>query len=355
MTFKARFSMLAPSRFVLILLFLVLSISFIFYQLTHKQRVFILHSYHHSMPWVKNLERGIDQVFKNKQYVDLRYFYMNTKRRSSEAYLRRISREALSAIRQYQPDVLIVFDSDAQRLVASKLLNNKNYKIVFAGVTPSAELDKFRLANNITGILEKIPVQAVKEVLALMLPNKKRIYYLSDNSITAQQLDKDMPQSKWQPYQLVRSRRVTTFSAWQQAILEAQKKADFILVSTYQMITEGHKQISPQKLVSWTLAHSKVPVIGLYESFIESGGYLAIAVASYEQGYTAAKIANFILENKLAINAVPFVNSQMFQLQLRKQKVLKHYPQVTIPVILEAFSKTKWQLDDMVLPSTPSI
>jgi hypothetical protein len=43
----------------------------------------------------------------------------------------------------------------------------------------------------------------------------------------------------------------------------------------------------------------------------------------------------------------------MFQLQMRKHQVLKHYPGVVIPVILEAFSKTKWQVEDLSIKGLP--
>ncbi len=346
-------SLRRPKKTTLIFLFLLIAFSFIAYQRTHKLRVFVIQSYHSNMSWVKGLHAGMDQVFKKKRYIDIRQFYMNTKHKHSNAYLKRISREAISAIRQYKPDVIIAFDTHAQKWVASKFINSPKYKIVLAGVTESSDLKRFKAAKNITGVLEKIPINAIQEVLALMLPNSKRIYYISDNSITSHQLDKDISQEDWGRFKLVEHTKVKTFQQWKKEVLAAQKKADVILLSTYKTILDGKKHISPTKLIQWSLANSKVPIIGLYESFIDDGGYLAISVASFEQGYTAAKIANFILEKKLTVDKVPFLTSQTFQLQLRKQKVLKHYPNIHITVILEAFSKAKWQLDDLVYKGLP--
>lgn len=344
-----RFSQFFNSRLFVIGLFLFISLGFILYQRTHKLRVFVLHSYHSSMPWVHGLETGLEHVFKKRQYIEMRSFYMNTKRKNSPAYLRRITKEAIALIKRYKPDVLIVFDIDAQKLVAKRLANKLNCKIVLAGITDSDDLIDFKLASNVTGVLEKIPVKVVTEVLSLMVKKERRLYYLSDNSLAANQLDKDIIKERWAPFTLVAHNKAQTFSLWKQYVLEAQTKADVILLSTYHMVKEEGKKMSSLKLIQWTLAHSKIPVVGLYESFVNDGGYLAIAVASYEQGYTAGKIALFLLEKKLQIDRVPFVQSQMFQLLLRKRLILKHYPSITIPMILEAFSKTKWQLDDLLI------
>lgn len=336
------------SKLALILIFICLAFVFLIYQSTHKLRVFVLHSYHPTMDWVMGLEAGLDQVFAKRRYINLRYFYMNTKHKHSSAYLKRIRREALAAIKQFDPDILIIFDTSAQKMIGTELAKKNKYKIVLAGVTDSDDLEKFEKAKNVTGVLEKIPVKAIREVLALMLPGKHRVVYLSDNSLSAKQLQKEVIAQDWGRFELVNHVATNSIARWKKAVLEAQDNADVILISTYQNLGEQQKGASSKQGIVWTLKNSKIPVIGLYESFINDGGYLAISVASFEQGYTAAKIALFILEKKIAIDRIPFINSQMFQLQLRKRLALKHYPDIEIPVILEAFSKTKWQIDDVV-------
>ena len=291
-----------PSKLTLIVLFLFLALGFLIYQRTHKLRVFVLHSYHPSMSWVQGLETGVDQVFKKKRYIDVRSYYMNTKRKTSPAYLRRVSRQAMALIKRYKPDVLIVFDVDAQQWVAKKLIDDADYAIVLAGITDSDDLVQFKAASNVTGVLEKIPVKVVQEVLSLMLPKERRLYYLSDDSSAAKQLDKEIVDDDWGRFQLVAHNRAATFNQWKYFVLQAQTKADVILLSTYHIIRDNGKRVAPIELIQWTLANSKIPVIGLYESFVNDGGYLAIAVASVEQGYTAAKIAMFLLDKKIQIN-----------------------------------------------------
>lgn len=341
-----------PKRATLIIVFLCLSLSFLLYQRTHKLSVIVLQSYNQSMPWVQGLERGVESVFKSKRYVDVRTFYMNTKRMTSKSYLKRVGSEAIELIQHYNPDVVIIFDIDAQKLVVEKLMGKFNNPIVLAGVTDAKDLSKYQQAVNITGIVEKIPVKVVQEILSLMLAKKARVSYLSDNSASAIQLDKDISNENWGDLDFVSHNRVESLADWKKAILKAQTDSDVILLSTYHMVFDNGKQVPTIKLIQWTVENSKIPVIGLYESFINDGGYLAIAVASVEQGYTAAKIAMFLLDKKISIENIPFSQSQTFQLLIRKRLVREHYPNITIPSILEAFSKTKWQLDDLPLKRT---
>lgn len=345
--------MIKSSRFYYVVCFLIIAFSFIGYQRTHKLRVFVLYSYHKQMPWVQGLQAGIDQVFAKRHYVDFRYFYMDTKRKHSQSYLSRTAREAKLAIDHYQPDVLIVFDYNAQKWVASNFIKQKTFPVLVSGVTADQDLVAYQRTKNVAGVIEKTQVRAIQEVISLMFPKAKKLYYLSDNSPSAQQLEVDVSKSDWGKFALVEHAKVDSVSEWKQHILKAQQQADVILVSTYQTIRDKKRFPTPEKLIEWTLSHSRIPVIGLYESFVIDGGYLAISVASFEQGYTAAKLALFLIEKKITIDQIPFITNQTFQLQMRKHQALKHYPDIQIPVILDALSKTKWQLDDIFNQTIP--
>jgi ABC-type uncharacterized transport system substrate-binding protein len=331
-------------------LFLVIAFGFLAYQRMHKPRVFILHSYAKSMPWVQSLNQGIKQIFEDTQYVSLRYFYMDTKRKTSKRYLERISQTAIRAISAWNPDIVIAFDDNAQKMVGEKLTHKKNCKVIFAGITDSQHLYQYETDANVTGVLEQIPLRAIKEVLSLVFHHKKRIYYLSDDSNTAKALDKNIIGNNWGSYKLVAHKRVKTFKQWQKAVLEAQKKADIILVSVYHTIKEGKKQVDPKKLVSWMNKNSKIPTVGIYESFIVDGGWIAIAVSSIEQGYTAAWLALKSIEKQISFADIPFVRSKTFHLYIRKNKVKKHFSYAHIPMILDVFSKNDWSLDDIATP-----
>lgn len=332
-------------------LFLLIVFSFLAYQRLHKPRIFVLHSYNVNMPWVQSLNQGIKTIFGDKAYISLRYFYMDAKHHHSQQYMDRVVKSLKSTILAWKPDILIAFDDDAQNVAVREFGNLPDVKVILAGITDSRRWQEYENTPNITGITEQIPVKAIREILSLMFRNKKRIYYLSDDSNAAKTLDKTITQEDWGSYDLVAHKQVKTFDQWQAAVHEAEQKADILLISVYHTIRDGKKMIDPRRLVNWMNTHSRIPVVGVYEAFIIDGGMLAIAISSLEQGYTAAWLALNILEKKLTIQEIPLLHGRTFSLFIQKKELLKKFPEVHIPVILDAFSKSHWSLEALSSPN----
>ena len=91
--------------------------------------------------------------------------------------------------------------------------------------------------------------------------------------------------------------------------------------------------------------YSKLPVVGLYESFMVDGGMLAIAISSMEQGLTAAQMALKVVEKKIEIKEIPVQQGRTFSLFIDKPELLKHFPDAQIPMILDAFARSHWSTD----------
>ena len=332
-------------------LFLIVVFSFLSYQRSHKPRIFILHSYQQSSPWVQGLNQGVRSIFRDKAYISLRTFYMNSKPYDSKIYREHIIKDLKTTIDAWRPDIIVAFDNEAQNIAVQEFANKPNIKVILAGITDSRRWHEYELTPNITGITEQIPVQAIREILSLMFRNQKRIYYLSDNSNAAQTLDKAITQQDWGSYELVAHRRVKTFSEWKKAVHEAEKNADVLLISVYHQVMDGKQNVQPKQLVRWMNENSKIPVVGVYESFIIDGGMMAIAISSLEQGYIAAWLAFNIIEKKLSIQEIPLLHGKTFSLFIQKKKLLQRFPDVQIPVILEAFSKSRWSLNEVSSPT----
>ncbi len=322
-------------------IFLLVVFGYLAYQKQHKPRLFILHSFHQNMPWVQSANRGVARIFSNKPYIDIRYFYMNTKRKHSETHIRRISKSALSSIQAWKPDVLIAFDYDAQKLLKDHENEFKNSKIIMAGVADHQLLKQSSRQNNFSAISEEIPVKAIREVLSIVFRQQRRIYYLSDNSDTAKALEHEMLKKDWGSFSLVEHRRVNTVAEWKQAVREANEKADVLLVSVYHGLKKDKQDASkPTELVQWMNQHSNIPVVGMFESFMLEGGLMAIAISSVEQGYAASWLAFQMLESNLETAELPVVQGKNFSLYINKKELKKRFPDARLPVILNTFSKT---------------
>lgn len=320
-------------------IFLLCVFSFLGYQRLHKPRVFILHSYNKHYSWNERINQGVRRVFNNKAYISIRHFYMDAKRRSSKPYMKRISKAAIATIKAWKPDVLITVDNDAQELISKHFSKFQDMKIIMAGVTDNQQWLKYNHIDNVVNITEEIPVNAIREVLSLIFRRERRIYYLSDDSTTSKMLEKNMLRQHWGSYDLVSHRRIKTFRELKAAVKEAGDTADILLISVYHSIKEGSHYVNSKKLVTWMNEHSKIPVVGVYESFIIDGGMIAIAISGIEQGYSAAWLAFNIIEKKISISEIPLLRGKTFSLFLNKHDLRKRFPQAQIPVILDTLSK----------------
>ncbi|MCC5792740.1 MAG: hypothetical protein JJT82_09080 [Legionellaceae bacterium] len=322
-------------------IFLLLASFFLTYQRLYKPRILIIHSYHPQMPWVLRLNSGIEKIFADKAFIARRYFYMHTKHKHSPRYLRHMRQSIQNTVRQWQPDVIIAFDPDAQNAVAHLARQGISTKIIFAGTTSEASLRAFQDNPNSTGIREKVPVRAMREILSLIFRNKRQIYYLSDDSFAARALETMIRRENWGAFHLVAHKRVKTVEEWQEAVQEANRKADILLVSVYHTLQQGRHKVNRRALLQWMNAQATIPVVGMYESFMGDGGLMAIAISSYEQGFRAAQMALQLVEKQAQVSDMPVLEGKAFALFIEKGKLKKQFPDIYVPAILDAFSRSQ--------------
>ena len=118
--------------------FIIMMLAFLVIENLSKPRVFILHSYSLEYSWVRDINEGIDRVFKNKAYT-IKWHYMDTKRHPSLEYKKLAGATAIKMIKNFNPDIIITIDDNAQKFAATHFLNKKNISIVFAGVNAEAK------------------------------------------------------------------------------------------------------------------------------------------------------------------------------------------------------------------------
>jgi len=172
---------------------------------------------------------------------------------------------------------------------------------------------------------------------------KSRLFYIMDSSSSVL-ADKDyIDLFDWSPLEYVGSFVARDWPAWQQKILEVgeHQKADYIIVTNYRKLPRTGKEnsdlVPASEVMTWTEAHSAVPVIGLQVFNVEDGGMLAIGVSPYEQGEVVAKMAQEIIEGKRLASTIPIVPNRHFIIALRKSTLVKR--NLKLPAIYESFSR----------------
>ncbi|MBF0137791.1 MAG: hypothetical protein H7833_19580 [Magnetococcus sp. DMHC-1] len=330
---------------LLIGVFLVGSISLFTWFNISKPRIFILHSYDKSYSWVRDVNMGITRVLDSHRDNIVRWYYLDTKRHPWLNYKINAGKSMQRMLMSSPPDVIIAVDDDAQQFVTRNFINHPTIKIVFAGVNNEPEAYGFDKAGNVTGILERLPLEALKETLQIIAQRNNislplTIQFIGDRSETVIGDEKFFRTYDMKPTRVLESRLVNTLDEWQQAVLNAAGKVDFLITSNYRKVrrtADGTDLVPASELIAWTESHSPVPVIGTNAFFAEDGGMLAIGTSPFEQGEVAARLALEIAEYHKQPQQLPFHSTTQFVVSMRGALIRSRH--IDLPQIYEAAAR----------------
>ena len=248
------------------------------------RRVFFVDSYDTTMRWSQDLETSIRQTLE-PHGVELRIFHMDTKRKTSTAHKEKVAAEAKAIIAEFEPDVVIATDDNAQiHLIAPNYVGT-NLPVVFAGV--NAEPSRYGYpARNVTGMQEVNPLGGLINLLSAVTGGGRIGYLTLDNETERAQLDV----SKRQVKRPVEARFVTDFDSWKQAFLDLQGQADFILVGPL----HGLRGFDSDRAKAFLRANMRVPT-GSWQAGMRDFVFLTLEKTGTEQGSWAASAALSIL------------------------------------------------------------
>ncbi|MCY4413908.1 MAG: hypothetical protein OXC30_02845 [Alphaproteobacteria bacterium] len=321
-----------------------LFICIIYFSIT-RPRVLVIQSYDLDYSWTVDVEKAIKRVFKAHPNILVHYTYMNTKNNKSSEYLRKAGAAVDGLIAQVHPNVLLLVDDNAQRYVGMRYRHDPNISVVFAGV--NADLSAYgyhEKGANVTGILERIPLDQTQHILQFFQKNDKpmKIFVLGDKSTTVSHDAKMVQDFDWAPHKVEEARLCQTFQEWQEAILEFSKcENGVILVTNYQQLIDAEDPsgqfVEPQDVMAWTTQHSALPTIGNNGFVVQDGGGFAVATSPYEQGEMAAlKAVEVASGSKKAMN-VPISSTNLFMIYMNGTILKKHGFQ--LPRVYKAFAK----------------
>lgn len=306
-----------------------------------KPKVLILHSYGPDYAWTRDVDTGLRRGLGDARRYSLRWHYMDLKRHPWPASRKAAGVQARRIIDEWKPELVIAVDDDAQQYAAKYYVNRPDIRIVFAGVNGSIEPYGYDKARNVTGVLERPPVQALRDALLLASGSRPpRIVEISDDSESVRRDHEFMNKADWAPAIRTGSELVGTWPAWQRAILAAAGKADVIVTVNYRQLRRSEhdaRLMPPEEVVRWTVEHAPVPVVGINGFFVEEGGMLAIAKSPFEQGEDAAAMARRILDEGIPAGDIPVETPRQFVVLMRPRLMARHG--LRLPEIYEAFAR----------------
>jgi len=252
---------------------------------------------------------------------------------------------ARAAIDKINPDILIALDDDAQQYAARYYINHPHVKVVFGGIDHDPGDYHYDLANNVTGVVERLPLAAIREALLAIprfqkLQRPLRLGLLSDASGSVLGEAQQWENFDWGPVEVVPPQQAANWDEWQEKLDILGLQADVIVLSGYRTIrrTEGGlKPIPADQIVQWTEAHSAVPVISYQGQFAHEGGMLTIGTSPLEQGEDAASMALEILRDGHDPSQIPVRYSRQFVVGM-KQSVMERRG-IVLPKVYEVAAR----------------
>lgn len=249
------------------------------------KKIFWVSSYHQGYEANDAIESGIRSQLKGTP-VELRTFFMDTKRNNTATQGRTAAKKALSIIEQFRPDVIIASDDNAQKYLVVPYLKETSVPIVFCGVNWDIKHYGYP-ASNITGMVEVDLAQQMYDLMKSYAKGRK-IGFLSGNVDAERKMvqiyNNRFFHGRLKPY------LVESMAEFKHAFLQAQQEVDMLYIYNY----TGIKDWEPNEAELFLSRHTRIPT-GSHNDFMAPFVTFVAAKSLLEHGRYAAQTALRIL------------------------------------------------------------
>lgn len=263
--------------------------------LAASKKVLIIYSYDEKLPWTQQCDRGIREALYDN--VSIERFFMDTKRISEEEF-KRVAQASIEEFERIQPDLVMVSDDNALRLIGHKLAST-GIPVVYLGINGNPRNYFEELPQNVTGVIERIPLLSWVRILFSVVPDSQSVLVLMDDSSTAEAIFSSTFKNK-KAVKFGDARiywvKAKDWTSWKRCVLDLQY--DILVMPIYHALNdESGVHVSVENVVSWTSANSRVPVFASQDYAVGDEGVVgALSIAGVEHGQYAGRIARNILE-----------------------------------------------------------
>lgn len=268
------------------------------------ERVFYLNSYHEGYGSSDQVMAGIKEGLSNR--VELRTYFLDSKRQPAASAIESNAVAALRAIRQYRPRVLIASDDDAVKYVVARHFKEGPVPVVFCGVNWSCE--QYGLPTSfVTGMIEVVPIEEAVRVMKRYYPAIRQLAVLSEDS-TSERSNRELLDPLYRRLGLEPSYWLTgDFDSWKKAFDQVNGSADLIYLPTHGAIRGWDKEAA----AAWVRQRIRKPVFTC-DDFMMPYSVLGITKVAREQGDWAAQTTLRILAGQSPAQ-IPLATNQQIR------------------------------------------
>ncbi len=268
-----------------------------------KKKIVYINSYHQGHPPSDEITAGFIENLPVDSFEIIAYF-MDTKRNPSQEYIENRAAELLDSIKEIMPDLLVVSDDNAVKYLVEPHFQDKAMPVVFCGVNWSAK--QYDLSDqNITGILELLPVAELLHTMKSYYPSIKKLLILNENTTTSRKTAELLDTLFCRVGISATHELVDDFASWKAVFEEGNQTFDIIYLQTNAAI----KNWDHVEALRFIDQHIKVPLVTC-EDFMMPYSVFGMTQVSREQGTWAAETAKKILQGAKPSD-IPVSSNQM--------------------------------------------
>ncbi|ADU62287.1 protein of unknown function DUF534 [Pseudodesulfovibrio aespoeensis Aspo-2] len=263
-----------------------------------REKVLVIHSYDQELDWTRQCNRGISGVLADT--VALEYVYLDTKRIPQSEFQQRAD-EAIEIFRRVAPDVVMLGDDNALRLLGP-LIAETGTRVVYFGINGNPRSYFTSMPENVIGILERIQLFPWARYLTEIVPEVRNMLVLMDDSTSSRGLVEVTFAGRRQLEFndcTISYKTTSSWAQWQRIVLEPDAY-DVILTPLYHALKDDTgAHVSYAEVIRWTSKNSAVPVFATQDYAVGDDGVVgACTIFGEDHGRMAALLVKGILEGE---------------------------------------------------------
>lgn len=170
----------------------ILSVVVVFSQSKEEKNILIVHSYHQGLEWTDNITEGISSVFSERHEYQLFYEYLDTKRNTSEDYMKQLA--DLFELKMQEMEFSAVIASDNASYIFVSEYAKKAFKdipLVFCGINNAHNIIE-SIPDNAYILAENADHAATLRLAHSLMPTIDTILIVNDNTLTGRLIQDEL-------------------------------------------------------------------------------------------------------------------------------------------------------------------
>jgi len=259
--------------------------------------VLVVQSYSRDLAWTRQCDRGIAEALADKASIVT--VYLDTKPTPPEEHVRKAD-EALDLFRRLSPDVVLLGDDNALRLLGPAVARTGT-PVIYFGINNNPRNYFEYLPDNVGGLIERISLLQWIRLIGEIMPSAENFLVLMDGSPTADAIASTVfkGETTLAYHRLAVTLRST--GRWEEWRRIVEKGGfDAVVMPVFHALKDASGRHVPYgEVVAWTSRHSAVPVFATQDYAVGDDGVVgAYVVYGEKHGYLAGSMAARLLDGE---------------------------------------------------------